>query len=385
MARVARIRSKVNVSIGRYRQITSSGFGSWQTVIRNYTSTITDSHGRPVVPSPLSSQQYDGGDCWANGYFKKPSGTIQGYEFENMPVNHNAGEVDDFSVPAIPSGWELSAVARSNPSRPVLFPPEVVQDIVSLPKMIKNLWSLLKNPKSKFSPKGVSNEYLGLQFGWLPIIEDLEKISKLQEYINRRAQWAQDLYSNKKGLRRKIRFSKDTKTYRKYLQFNTDWGNVQFPGSVTVTKEVWATVRWKPVGPIPPALLDGTHNEYLRNMVLGLTPEGMVTGIWKILPWTWMIGWFTNAADLLLVRSGTLPAQYTEACLMRKVTWVRHSGLPVFTGSGFSSSLTQTGLQTWTSRSRNVGTGNLLPSVNMPFLDMFRLSIVGALAIQRIR
>jgi len=385
MARTTRTRNRSISHSGRWRQITSVGPGPWNTTTRVYASSISDSRGRPVVPSPLSSQQYDDGDCLANGKFSKISGALHGYEFENCPINHNSGEVDDFASPAIPVGWELSAVARSNPSRPVLFPPEVVQDIVSLPKMIKNLWSLLKNPKSKFSPKGVSNEYLGLQFGWIPIIEDLEKISKLQEYINRRAQWAQQLYSNKKGLRRKIRFSKETKTYRKFSQWNTDWGNCTFPGSVEVTKEVWATVRWKPISPIPPALLDGSHNAFLRNLVLGLTPEGMITGIWKIIPWTWLIGWFTNASDLLLVRSGTLPATYTEACLMRKVTWKRQSGQPVFTGSPTDVSVTQSGLQIWTSRLRNVGTGNLIPSVNMPFLDMFRLSIVGALAIQRIR
>jgi hypothetical protein len=131
--------------------------------------------------------------------------------------------------------------------------------------------------------------------------------------------------------------------------------------------------------------LDGSHQEFLRNVVLGLTPEGMLTGLWKVIPWTWLIGWFTNASDLLLVRSGTIPANYVEACLMRKVTWKKQSGLPVFVGGPSDTSVGQTGHETWTDRRRSVGVGSLTPSVNMPFLDMFRLSIVGALAIQRIR
>jgi hypothetical protein len=382
MARTLRNRSRLTTTSGKWVQHSFFGDSTF-TVTRNYTSTIADYRGRPVVPSPLNSIQYEAVDIWANGKVWKGQGTLRGYSFLAMPVNHNLGESEDTSAPGIPSGWELSSVARSNPSRPILFFPELVQDIVSLPRMIGNLKRLMEHPKSKFTPRGISNEYLGAAFGWLPIIEDLQKLNDLQKHVQKRAEQVEELYKGK-GLRRRITWSKDTKVTRRYAQFNTDWGNIQLPCSVKVTKEVWATVRWKPTGPMPPRLLDKGGYEFYRNLVLGLTPEGMATGAWKIIPWTWLIGWFTNLGDILLIKSNTVPATYTEACLMRKVTMLVTPSQPVATGSPSENSVSQSGVRLWCQRQRTIGTGNLIPSVNMPFVDMFRLSIVGALAIQRL-
>jgi hypothetical protein len=384
MSRLVRSRSRNTVVSGDYISVYSTGDQPPQTVTRTYTSSIIDKVGRPVVPSSLTSGQYTQMDLKYNGRIFKATGTARGVEFKNY-FPQFAGNSVDLTAPAIPAGWELTAVARSNPSRPVLYPPEVVQDFVDLPKMIRNLYSLLTHPKTILSPKGLSNHYLALQFGWLPLIEDLQKLSNLQQYVNRRAQMVQQLYAGKKGLRRRVKFSTDHKNFSVLYQWNFDWGNLKLPVDVLVRRDVWATVRWKPTGPMPPSLLSEDGLAFYRRVVLGLTPEGMVAGLWKVIPWTWLIGWFTNLGDVLLVHSSTIPAAYTEACLMRKTVCVCTPQTTIVTGSPSENSVTQSGSQAWASRLRNVGSGNLLPSVNMPFLDMFRLSIVGALAIQRIR
>lgn len=380
MARTFRARSRLEVTTGDYYQLSSFGETKF-THSRNYSSMINDYRGRPVVPSPLTSEQWEV-EIRANGRVFKESGTVRGYRFENYPVNHNAGDAVSTAIPAVPPGWELSAIARSNPSRPVVNPPEIIENLVSLPKMLRNAYRALTHPRTVITPRGVSSEYLGIQFGWLPFIEDLNKILDLQKHVERRAKQIDELYKGK-GLRRKITFSKDTRTYKTFAQFNTDWGNVKLPCSQTVTDEVWATVRWKPTGPMPPKLTDPGGYAYYRRVVLGLTPEGLAHGLWKVIPWTWLLGWFTNVGDLILVGSNTVPAVYTEACLMRKTTRKCIPGSPEFTGSPTDTSVSQGGSRTWTRRLRTVGTGNLIPSVNMPFLDMFRLSIVGALAAQR--
>lgn len=384
MARVPRTRSRMDTHVGVFNRYSSSGalIGSLPVQIQ-LTSTISDRVGRPVVPSPLDFTQYKGAIVGRGQYRRVDKATGV---FLSVPLLLGEGEVPPALVlPSIPSGWELTTVARSNPSRPVVYPFEIVESIIQLPRMLKGLLNLLQHPKTRLSPKGVSSEYLGLQFGWLPLIDDFRKIVNCQSYILKRSRMINDLYSGK-GLRRRVKFSETTATYAKRQVFAEAYPTaITFRGSQTRTTEVWATIRWYPTAKLPfYGDSDPRYHAFLRNLVLGLTPEGMAMGAWKIIPWTWLLGWFSNVGDYLAVNSNTVPASYGKACLMRRVTdtWTPASATAV--GVEYFNCHSD-GTRVRTLGSRVVGTGILTPGFNMPFLDMFRLSILGSLAIQRIR
>jgi len=382
LARISRTRTRSYTTIGVQRTIRkSTGISSEGQKSITRTSSITDRVGRPVTPSPLISTQYKG-EIIASGEFDDAT-------FRNIliavPLSHNLGDVIDASDPAVPSGWELTTVARSNPSRPVVYPFEIVESVIQLPRMLKGLLNLLVHPRTIASPKGVANEYLGLQFGWLPFIDDFRKIANCQSYVSKKAKELQQLYSGK-GLRRRVRFSNETRVYQQYARVaGANIARADFWCSTEVTREVWATVRWKPTAPLPFAgEHDARYGAYLRNLVLGFTPEGLATGAWKIIPWTWLIGWFTNVGDYLMVHSNTVPASYSQACLMRKVV-VTRKPTAIQVTNATDRGLSHTGTHVSTRKLRTVGSGVLVPGFNMPFLDMFRLSVLGSLAIQRIR
>jgi hypothetical protein len=382
MARVARTRQRTSTFVGNWKTWSSSGTLTWNgTYTENRVSNISDYVGRPVQPSPLAASQTKG-IVRLDGQYKRTNGATG--TFTAYPVVFGQGDVLDVSPPSIPLGWELTTVARSNPSRPVVYPFEIVESVVQLPKMLRGLYNLLSSPRSRLTPRGVSSEYLGLQFGWLPLIDDLRKICNAQSYVEKRAKELNQLYSGK-GLRRRVRFSNDTRVYARRGQTSDGTTVFTFPGSVTVTKEVWATIRWFPTSSLPfGGESDERYGAYLRRLVLGLTPEGMVLGAWKIIPWTWLIGWFTNVGDYLAVNSNTVPATYSQACLMRRVRQDYVGGTPTATNVQWHN-LSLTDTQRIDQLTRVVGSGVLVPGFNMPFLDMFRLSILGSLAIQRIR
>lgn len=355
-----------------------SGTGTFYTVV--YNDTVSDQIGRPIIPSPCTISQQRG--CvFIDGFMSSGNGI--GLGLEEIPYLPTAGANPFVDVLSAPSGWVLTLVARTNPSRPNLNPPEMLQNLYELPRMIRNLWSFLKHPRTVFTPKGASNEYLGLQFGWIPFIKDITDLLDLQGLIDRRLKELHQLYSGK-GLRRRVPFGNDTMSAV---------ASTSFPGrnSVIVTaynsrdikRKSWGTIRWKPTAALPyyhPG--DVRYRNHVRNVVLGLTPEGLFKGLWAVIPWTWLIGWFTNIGSYALAQSNTVPAQWGEACFMSQMTvTTKPSGYKV-TGL-VRGKYEQHGEHVWTKKTRLVGSTVLTPGLNMPFLDMFKLSVLAALGTQR--
>ncbi len=383
MARTSRSRTRsysvsgTNVSINQFGTVTSTATNA------NFASSCDDFIGRPVTPKPFTSIQRSGAVV-GNGTLSGTSGLIRSRTLTNVALLFSSGDSVDLNGLAAPAGWELSLIARTNPSRPILFFPELVQDIVDLPKMLRNLSDFLRHPKTSMSARGAANGYLGVQFGWLPLIEDIQKLSKVNDYVQRKTVDILNLYTGE-GLRKRVTLAGETAVYNNFQSFNIDAGSVKLFAATVVRKDMWATVRWKPTDPsFLKRLSDQNSGNFLRKVALGLTPEGMVSGLWKILPWTWLIGWVTNLGDVLLAHSNTIPATPAEACLMRSVTQDRFCSGSTVTGV-VSNSIAGSGTYRFTQKLRTVGTGLVIPSANMPFLDMFRLSVLGSLAIQRIR
>jgi len=383
MARTTRHRARSFTVTGTLSTTNNVGTVVSSGTSSTFLSSCDDSVGRPVTASPLVSEQRPAAIIGTGGV-SGSTGLIRRTDLNNVPLLFGSGDSNDLTSLAIPAGWELALIARTNPSRPILFFPELVQDIVDLPQMLKNLLSFLGHPGTHMSARGAANGYLGVQFGWIPLIEDFQKLSKTNDYVQRRALDILNLYSGK-GLRKRVTLASDTKAYSNFQLFTVSAGSTKLFATTEVRKDMWATVRWKPTDPsFLSKLSHQDAGKFLRKVVLGLTPEGMVSGLWKILPWTWLIGWFTNLGDVLLTHSNTIPASPHEACLMRQLVQDRSYAGHTETGP-VSNSISVSGAYTFSQKLRTVGSGLLIPSANMPFLDMFRLSVLGSLAIQRIR
>lgn len=339
--------------------------------------------GRPVAPSTFTSDQRLGVVVW-NGRGKN---NVSSIALNNYPSAGGSGGFSDTEVQPLPApnGWLLTAVARSNPSRPVVTVPEMAQNIVQLPKLLRDTWKVLRHPGTLFSPKGVANNFLMVKFGWKPMIEDILKLLDAKKEIEKRSQLLNRLYSGK-GLRRRITLGTDTlvKASSSDLALSGPSSKIRLHHTQTCVKSSWATVRWKPLKPPLYRPGDSGYTAYVRNLVLGFTPEGLAHGLWKIIPWTWLIGWFTNIGDYLMAFSNTVPATWTEACLMRKST-VTTSGTHAQGIGAEVVGIYPSSKAVRTIRTRVVGGTVLLPGFNVPFLGASQLSVLAALGVQRLR
>jgi hypothetical protein len=113
-----------------------------------------------------------------------------------------------------------------------------------------------------------------------------------------------------------------------------------------------------------------------RQVALGLTPEATAKGAWDLLPWTWVVNWFTNVADFALQFSNTVPALPSESCVMTQTT-TTYEYSPQ-NPKGLSGG---DGVKLYTTKERYVGSGSL--TVHLPYIDGWKLSIISALGVQR--
>jgi len=344
------------------------------------TRRCSDSVGQPISDGAFDSDQWKGSIPFFSGSVV-PNGNaairVQYNSYGPIPQSAIAG----VSTIVAPSGWSLDLVAGTNPSRPVTNIPIWVQNIAQLPGMIKELGKLLSTPKLLLSPKGAASTYLGEQFGWAPLIDDLLKLLDLQKYVIKRTAELDRLASGQ-GIRRRLSFTDDT-TEQTISQIGSIFGagcQFTFKTSMNVKRRTWGTIHWHPTAAFVNHRHDLSNNLLALRLVLGITPEGLAKGIWDVIPWTWLIGWFTNLGKFTLANSWTVPATHGSGCFMSEAvaTWSPVS----ISQTGGSGTLTMGGGLTRTRKTRLVST-SVTAGANIPFMDMWRLSILGSLFVQR--
>lgn len=344
--------------------------------------TCNDWIGRPIKPSTFGCVNRKGDVLVINGTVDYSAPWPIGYRktFNNFPMVMTTGlNTDPLTAP---SGWMLDLVAGTNPSRPVVTPPTLMQDLVELPSMLREAGRFLQNPAAYSSPRGLASVFLGVKFGWAPLIDDINHLLDLQSYVDKRTKELTKLYSGK-GLRRRLRFSDTTlNENRDHTVATLFSGTVVLPIDVSVRKEVWGTITWRPTT-LPPWHPDDVRNNMLaRRLVLGMTSEGLAKGLWDVIPWTWLLGWFTNIGKYALAHSNTVPADHSDGCLMRQSITTYRPGTLRYSGNWVDKHLTYSGSQTFSQKNRTVASA-VTPGVNMPFMDVSRLSVLGALFTQR--
>ncbi len=381
MSRVTRSRTR-SYLLGANKSVSWTGSnppGTPTTTTYTFSESCADSHGRPVIPSPLDLTRVE------RSVFSCDLESTVGISHRRYDEWFPNGVVTSAGMTplAAPAGLNLTIAARSNPSRPELTIPELIQDLVELPSMIRDLGNQLKSPKKNLRPSGASSTYLGITFGWLPLIKDIQDLANFQDLVNRRDKELNKLYSGS-GLNRKFRVE-DTNTTTS--QVFTWLANPSSQGKTTISindaKRSWATIKWRPTQPPKYHPHTDDYNRQLKKLVLGLTPEGAVKGLWNVIPWTWLMGWFSNFGSYLQQFSNTVPATHEDVCFMSEVRRTYQVGsttytVPLTSRKGSDPS----GTAILVRKTRSV-LQHALVAGSLPYLGNEKLSILGTLFTQR--
>jgi hypothetical protein len=287
-----------------------------------------------------------------------------------------------------------SGFRRTRPGNPVASAGQFLIELRDLPTLPLKLFSQLRNFRS------LGSEYLNVQFGWIPFVSDVRKMYELYHTLDARI--AQLVRENGKGIHRRTTLKDDISS----SQTSTSSTNAFYgcrgvpaafgPGAstsvwtqTTTTKEkVWYSAKYRYYVP------DIGSSQWTRRAKLALfgalpTPELL----WEVLPWSWLIDWFSNVGDVVSNASSNavdnLTCQYsfimrtveTETIDHVSVTWPSFS-LPgnIKTVAG---NATLFAIHKQISKTRAGGLNPFGLGVQVDSLSGYQLGILAALGISR--
>lgn len=326
--------------------------------------------------------------------------------WNNLPVNlWTTSGPATFGPTLSDNNAKLAAINATSPSRDHVSLPAFIGELKDLPRMIRQAGRLLlapkeivdrakryiNNPNSKTgigtyvldkqlsAGKRAASFHLAMEFGWKPLLSDLTKLIDFQAAVEKRRKEIDRLYS-KRGLKRRITLEdrKYSGIVNGHLYFSEAGTVLQSGANIHHERSIkrWATVRWRPLksSPLPPT------DQQLMSAMYGLDVHGLTYAVWELLPWSWLIDYFTNVGDVLKASDNSLGATVESCCVMTHTKQeIRHP--PAYWSFGTAGSVTFSGgVYTNEKKLRVIGLPSLSLNAEIPLLTGSQLSILASVA-----
>jgi hypothetical protein len=344
--------------------------------------TCIDINNTPGVDHPLTINKWDGRLIEPlNGEVVTSLPSVQRYTDFKSPTpytlrTHLATDMPSAAADA------TKLIARTNPSRVDVAPLSLIQDMFDLPKMLKEIGHLMKHPKLlRAHPGYAAHANIMLQFGWLPLVSDINKLLNIQSYIEQRSGELQRLYS-KGGLKRRLNLGFSSAETTGITTLESSIGlTVYAKYSKFTSSRRWGTIRWLPTGLPPWTSKDGKYIEEARHLVSGFTINGLNAGAWDLLPWSFIVDYFTNSGEFMQANLNSIPAMHLPANIMTESTTVIN--LTRLGSGGDSIAISGgSGICSYVTKQRDIIPAGDLSSLP-GFLSWRQLSNLASLYIQR--
>lgn len=352
-----------------------------------YVSTCSDLLGRKT-DHPLYIDRVQ--KTWTPLNGRVPANDFQTYrEYVNYDCYSSRADAAhiDLNPPSETASITL-AMARTNPSRPVVSLPTFLgelKDFKNLPLNIRDKGRVVINQlrtarsqhkKGRYDPKKLSDAYLAYSFAIAPLVSDVQKLVNFQQAVDKKMDDLDRLFA-KGGMRRRISvFNQSAQVDQSNFAIESALGVVFTTRISTATSmKRWCTLRWVPIFSRP-YKSDAEKQKLARDLALGLNVHGAVETAWELIPWSFMTDWFTGVGTYLQAHNNSVPAQAVRRCVMTyqrtTVTYTRSDNNVAYSGGNATF--------TRESKRRSTGLGTSL-DVRLPFLSGNQLSILGALAV----
>jgi hypothetical protein len=264
---------------------------------------------------------------------------------------------------------------------------QFVGEMVDLPKLVRdfgNSW-IKKNKKAanqpRFIPGEIGNTVLEFEFWLKPLISDLWKLLDFQSNVEKKLDELRNLQSLGHSSGSAVAWE-DTSYTGPGNHYASDLWNESNLISLewVTTRKKWVSCKWTPSVALPPKGSDAERNLAMR---LAHGTDISLAVMWELMPWSWLIDWFSNVGDLMSLSRNTIPVSNAGSCVMSMTTSrIKYHGH--VSGSG-SLAIIQPAIAPFVSKERTPMDGWIpLPEFNLPFLSGKQLGLLTSLALTRI-
>lgn len=267
---------------------------------------------------------YHTGNLAATSYKESINGpVVSNYTDADVPAMLTEADTvsihEGFAYPSYDlTSWGATGFAKYSPLKPSANSGQALVELYrdGIPNIIQKSFKTLKEivnsrPKAGWARRA-GEDYLNTVFGWKPLVKDLQDIYKTWKHLN--DQLAQIIRDNGKPVRREgtLYYNKDVDGgggFHSYpslseIGFIGNQSSVhaseylsQAPGyykTTTTSERIWFSARFRYYIP------DVTDDRWTRNAKLalfGLNPSPSL--VYEVLPWSWLVDWFTNFGDVI--------------------------------------------------------------------------------------
>lgn len=308
---MARTRKRVTfVNIGhRYRKVSGTIVNDNDVVTQDVSTISDETHKYPyTVSDPMTLNRVDRSRFKrVNGAFKN---SITDIKVTNDMTEYVRGAAfGHLALPDMPSlaSDALKVLAFSNPNR---TGSGIGQDLADLGSIIPK--GLFATGKSILTRGAEAN--LWTQFGILPLIEDVKAVFEYRRRVNQRIHEFNSLFL-KGGLRRRINLGDySAQTENPSVALNSNVYTCRARMVHTTQAKRWGVVRWTADGWSLFDLRDKELESEVTRLLYGVDIDPV--SLWNLLPWTWLIGWFTNINLLMAANKGNFKVKASSISIM---------------------------------------------------------------------
>jgi len=260
------------------------------------------------------------------------------------------------------------AAARTNPSRPYVDVPVSILELGDVVSLLRR-----SGKQRRFGTK-TAQMNIEYQFGIAPLVSDIVKLLNAQDQINRRVLELERLRT-KRGLRRTVDvWNGSVQTVsNKFCQSAGVTISRPFTAYTTITQKVHC--RWKPSVDLSYLSVPGSMRALATRAVLGLTVD--FSTAWEMIPWSWLIDWFTDVGTYLKTQRNIVPATLSGVHVM-KHTKTDYSCPDYDSGTGIK----MTGIN-FHREDKERQPSFVSPVAHFPFLSGRQVGILASLAVLR--
>lgn len=390
--------------------------------IGNYDSngvlTSTDTYDSGIRFSDACEDvvgNFNGGNGLIVDHSKKSYGTLNGvayYTLGRRVRNRITGVCcagDNFpthlsvSVPTF-SGALMASIM--NPSRPIVDLPVFLFELKDLPGMLAETKtfassmrslpsvlraagnSIIRNQYGKRAVIGraatnMANANLSYSFGWEPLFGDMSKMLSFMAAVDKRKSQIHKIFSPK-GLRRRMGLpGGSAHSFQRNLRVNSGAFTLDVDTTTTTTVRRWGTQRYT-ANDAPPGS-DAEAQSLAIRATLGLNIDRAT--LWNMLPWSWLVDWFTKFGTYLDANRNTIPCTGGPVwlCVHTKTQTIRSNpNYHIVIYSGGPSCVYSGGLGSASRETKYRTQASVTPfPASLPFLGAKPVSILASLTVAK--